>query len=299
MKLLAALLVVAHAAAQFLPDINTTCLLAGSKIAGDTEKKAELLIAAGKDFPLDSGRFSFCQSIPGNRYFLITFNASWNNSNPPKFVPSGIQSGSSQFHPELGLCLPDVCDDHDAGVLTMMALNKVESVNQTSANPAARAIEAWAGPAGYGAGGTPHSSWAAGFNMTVWRVKVRKKSVWAGNGEEVCVRGATGPPLLLRVQRPGRQAAGEGGTSAGSVCVCVCVCVRVGPPSVRPSDLGNGHLGMDTLVDIERSGGDRGYGIWYWVSAWLCPSPANNGVHSFPNPPLATASIYLVSPHPL
>ena len=250
MKLLAALLVVAHAAAQGLPDINMTCLLAGLKIAGDkqlgvprdTEKEAELLIAAGKDFPLDSGRFSFCQSIPGNRYFLITFNASWNNSNPPKFVPSGIQSGSSQFHPELGLCLPDVCDDHDAGVLTMMALNKVESVNQTSANPAARAIEAWAGPAGYGAGGTPHSSWAAGFNMTVWRVKVRKKSVWAGNGEEVCVRGATGPPLLLRVQRPGRQAVGEGGTSAGSVCLCVCSCGAAFRKAFRSREwtLGNG-----------------------------------------------------------
>ena len=256
MKLLAALLVVAHAAAQGLPDINMTCLLAGLKIAGDkqlgvprdTEKEAELLIAAGKDFPLDSGRFSFCQSIPGNRYFLITFNASWNNSNPPKFVPSGIQSGSSQFHPELGLCLPDVCDDHDAGVLTMMALNKVESVNQTSANPAARAIEAWAGPAGYGAGGTPHSSWAAGFNMTVWRVKVRKKSVWAGKGKRcVCEE--------LRVPRCCCACRGLGGRLWGKGAlvreVCVCVCVRVGPPSVRPSDLGNGHLGMDTLVDIE------------------------------------------------
>ena len=69
---------------------------------------AFMLLASGKNFPVDAGRYALCthhSSTPNGRYFLVTTALEGG--------PTVVPGFSGTVDPELGLCLPNKCSSED------------------------------------------------------------------------------------------------------------------------------------------------------------------------------------------
>ena len=112
---------------------------------------AFMLLASGKNFPIDAGRYALCtheSSTPNGRYFLVT--TALEGGLASQLVPGF----SGTVNPELGLCLPNKCSSED---IFQVVNNSAQELLEYSVLYYPDAAVSWCGWSGLGCG---RAGWA-------------------------------------------------------------------------------------------------------------------------------------------